>query len=78
MICPNIKFTEEGYNISDKFRFAINKVKQNEIEQNLQKYLKSLWNVIILKKSKINGKKSGTKKKYLKLKEKKIKKNFTV
>ena len=39
MICPNIKFTEEGYNISDKFRFAINKVKQNEIEQNLQKYL---------------------------------------
>ena len=39
VICPNIKFTEEGYNISDKFRFAINKVKQNEIEQNLQKYL---------------------------------------
>ena len=39
VICPNIKFTENGYNISDKFRYASSKIKKEDIEKKLRKHL---------------------------------------
>ena len=39
VICPNIKILEEFSSITDKFRFTIQKIKKNEIENKLQNFL---------------------------------------
>ena len=39
VICPNIKFIEEGSSISDKFRFTYQEFEKEDIENKLKKFL---------------------------------------
>ena len=49
VICPNIKLIEEGSSISDKFRFTNQKIKKEDIENKLKKFLNEKQ-FLILKK----------------------------
>ena len=49
VICPNIKLTEENSSVSDKFRFSYQKIKKEDIENKIKKFLNEKQ-FLILKK----------------------------